>query len=493
MEEVMKGTKFEDIQSDLPDTDLQQLLLRGFSRRVSRREVRHLGRAFTVVERRKGRRRFILWPQAVNDAVAAFGFKSEMSLQFPTEQIHYGSHAVCFDLTCSFWQCAIPVEMQPYFCFKVRNEYFAMTVMPMGTRTAPDVMQAIASGLAAHAVSVSGADVTFHVHVDNVRFIGDESEVVGVAAAFTQVCASVGATLNKEEVNAPHTRGDFLGVEFDYTAKTQWLADKTVQKVREAKQTFNDDNATIQDFASAYGILRYASRMLQVPLAQFYVPIKFARRRSADGYDPGKPAAVWQSAKPGFNKWCDHVIRNVPVSPPKTSPADVVLVTDASLTGWGAVLFTSDGAYHCAGGRWSEAHESGDMSVLETRAVRLAVAHFAELITGGSLKLCVDNTTTQQCLLKGFSASYTLNKEVEEALKEVANVSLKCFACAYVVSAENVADAQSRGREVDIIKVTELASSLGLQGGAQGRRKRNVSDGKVPMARNCPALASAIR
>eukprot|EP00757_Euglenozoa_sp_SAG-D1_P000034 gene35-biopygen8828 len=55
------------------------------------------------------------------------------------------------------------------------------------------------------------------------------------------------------------------------------------------------------------------------------------------------PVLAYYCTRPGLVKWLDHILDNVPV-PVKSIPTDndrFVLATDASVDGWGGVLFDS--------------------------------------------------------------------------------------------------------------------------------------------------------
>jgi len=58
-----------------------------------------------------------------------------------------------------------------------------MSVLVMGSRSSPEIMNLICEAVAQFAVQ--GTSVKFQVHVDNVRFVGGPEELALVRKAFT--------------------------------------------------------------------------------------------------------------------------------------------------------------------------------------------------------------------------------------------------------------------------------------------------------------------
>ena len=120
------------------------------------------------------------------------------------------------------------------------------------------------------------------------------------------------------------------------------------------------------------------------------------------------------------------------------------LFTDASLTGWGAILTSPLG--HCAvvGGPWSAPESAEHINVLEAAAVRNACSAFRERWSrGDSVLPRVDNTSALGSMRKGHSA----NAATAEAVADVALAMREDgipVEWRYVASADNPADSVSR-------------------------------------------------
>jgi hypothetical protein len=100
-------------------------------------------------------------------------------------------------------------------------------------------------------------------------------------------------------------------------------------------------NATM---LSLVGTLFYASRALRHNVAGEWYAIKFLRKRMAqlkhlDALE--QPVRYWAGMKTQLARWAEQVLENRPTAHPVDGPAEpLVLFSDASLQGWGAVVIT---------------------------------------------------------------------------------------------------------------------------------------------------------
>ena len=132
----------------------------------------------------------------------------------------------------------------------------------MGQRIAVDVAHTATEVIASFEMP---GGVRCDIYVDNVRFLGNNREdVITAATTFIERCRQVRATLNEVPACNPdgspldaraaatalvHTKGEFLGVEFDYEKKTVKLGPKSVAKLALLKATFdNEAKAPTQEF-----------------------------------------------------------------------------------------------------------------------------------------------------------------------------------------------------------------------------------------------------
>jgi hypothetical protein len=200
-------------------------------------------------------------------------------------------------------------------------------------------------------------------------------------------------------------------------------------------------------------------------LAQYFVVTKFLRRLTskfvAGTLGLHDVVKIWPMASAVWRRWLVQLAANPWTKHPAFEiPHTMVLVTDASTSGYGGVLFDeSTGEFYETAGVWDSVVDPAQMPQKETDAVTLALRRFKKTLTNcASLLLLIDSTTAAHALRRGTSKSEALAESVKSALEELpANCEVKV---AYIPTHENPADPLSRGRSSDS---KELAS-LGQKG-----------------------------
>ena len=200
--------------------------------------------------------------------------------------------------------------------------------------------------------------------------------------------------------------------------------------------------------------------------------------------DNSSPANIWDCAKNDLKRWITMALINQWTSHPKFGgKVEYVLATDASLYGWGAVLFIeSTGEIHILGGKWDKKYGSAEINELEAKAVGLALQGFKKYIDQTAVKtflILVDNTASMYALKKGRSKAWELNAAVLFTLEQLPKDA--AVHVAYIDSNTNKElgpDLISRGRTNEL-NLEELPSKLGQMGRRLARMSLRVA---VPRA-----------
>ena len=437
------------------------------------------GKVFEVVEEKEGalRLRIIFWPFQLNDEFWA-AFTSGIELKPIFEQmaeVHAGDWAACFDLKCAFLQFPLAPGVQPRYGFVGPDgTEYVMTRMVMGGVPSAEICD-VALKILAH----TSAAVNVTTHIDNVRFTGDRSAVAAAAAEFRDRCRRCNVTLNDEPENEPHQRGKFLGVEYDYGAKTVCLAEKTRLKLRAWLGRL--DALTFGDVASLFGNLMWASTVTSFPLQTVYYSIKYFRRRLSHlqrfQSDHDSPTTVWPCVRVQLEAWMQALIDSGPQTPNGycALDAEVSVFTDASTSGWGGFLLDHrTGEIKSCGGKWCI--PGRHINQLELEAVRQVTERFRNYLVGAAVRLYIDNTSALATIQRGRSNSYWLNQQLLTLAPIVHE--FKSLRVDYVASADNLADAPSRGRAAEWT-TQQLPSPAG--GGVF------VRDARPSARRSCPS------
>jgi hypothetical protein len=429
----------------------------------------HVGRLFFVAEDHKERRRPIFWPRTLNAQVTEVPTPPLEDVVAAARDLTPGGWARCFDLSASFFQVELPAAVRRHFTFRTADAWWRFKRLVMGARWSPEVLQAIVECIASEAAQRVGltAVVRIVVHIDNVRFWSQRRQDCDkVADEFVKLCLAAGITLNKEITNAPHQHGDFLGVEYDYRRAVVCLTGAKRTALEGKRKILASAAATYGDILSLFGMCAFASRVLRIPLARYWPVVKFVRRRAA-AFATGvialtSRANLWPSAAACWQDWIDSLLSNTPVSHGSRSlPTEHhVVFTDASLSGFGAVLCTAAGDIAHYAGKWTHIpgleHElaSSDINALEMKAVDLAVGRFRAQLRNAPVLILVDNTSTMHVLRKGHAREHRFNKYAADALTNLSGLG-EVFV-GYIATDENPADPLSRG----IQPPTEMVSLI---------------------------------
>ena len=453
-------------KSNARQEDLKTLLDADIIEKCTKQEIRVTGNIFSVVEEHKKRRRPIFWPKSLNAAVADQKPDVQLRDAIQHAQIARDVWAATFDLKASFFQVELPAQTREFFGLHTEFGCFRYKRLPMGFSASPYVMHAITS-LAASAGSQAG--VRTDVYIDNVRFTSkSRDKVVDASDKFVAFCKEHGITLNKEEGNAPHRQGEFLGLEYDYENGVVRLGAKSINKLR---TTTIAQTATRREYLQLFGLMLFATRALRVHPAKFFSQIKFIRKRCCTG-DLDETVAMWPSAAKGFDIWLKILSRNTPTRHEIGEPStpDALLFTDASVTGWGAVLVRGSGVFSVAG-RWAKPITCAEICEYEARAIALAVERFSDALGDAkTITIRTDNSAALFTLKKGVAREFELNRAIAECAESFRRFCPNAAVYVnHVATAENPADPLSRGRPYEQ-QVLSTLRARGVVGSGELKR-----------------------
>ena len=165
-----------------------------------------------------------------------------------------GSWAVCHDLASAYYQGELHPDVRPYYGVKIAGKEYVATRMVMGGVPFAEVCD-----FALKALAHNTADVTTLTHIDNLRYVGTEKEVVAANEQFLITAAEAGVTLNQEECNTPHRAGVFCGVNYDVESGTVHLTEKMCKKIGEAAADSLSHTITNERVFVIFGLLIWAS------------------------------------------------------------------------------------------------------------------------------------------------------------------------------------------------------------------------------------------
>jgi hypothetical protein len=442
----------------VPDDDVSALLASGLVTRFVGSHA-HVTLFFTILELAKGRRRPILWSR---DYLEQSDYQSEFSLD-PCAQytalVNDGTHAAAFDLKASYTQVKMP-EDSNFVIIDEHGNAYRLERMPYGIDAASEIMQIIVEQLAA--MSAAKADVVKTVkcktHIDNVIGVSNAADVSKWADAVQATALKYRITLNDEPCNTPSRHLEFVGIDMNFGTKRVHLRKRFIDNL----PTVEDGLRSYQDLESLVGKLMYAMAVLHIRQHEYHFFFKTWRRRLARLNRPrtDNSALGWRE-KPVFTSTVRGALERMVATVRKNEPVMIfprrvatvkdlkghqytdvpIIVTDATLDGFGAVLYEKGTVVASVGGSFSQRAPS--MAVAESAAAAAAIARFADRIRGCTFVLLIDNTTTENAVRNGFAKHASIDLAVDMIETMLADLNAKVLV-ARVASGDNVADAPSR-------------------------------------------------
>lgn len=358
---------------------------------------------FSLPEPEKLRRRWISFPKEQNEC---------MQINIPMTSLADIKNGILFDgavladIAAYYQHFKLAPNKQHYYAFRVGDTCYVLTTFPTGHSHCTGAAQTLSKALS------NNTRNPCCVFNDNFRTVGTQEEALNDMRVIYKAAEYVGITFNDATTELRFVKEyDFLGVHCNHIAKTIALTDKSVRKLKRIEEslTANYDALTFDDIRSILGFQIFASTVLEHQVTPYFHIFKFFRRRARTVVRPKQRVHPWKSIKLTWISWTRELLANTPININKVARrrSPCILYTDASQSGWGAVLFI-DGRVYSYGNRWAE--NSRHINELEAWAVQNALNHFSQHLQLRDITLLVDNSSVHATLLKGRSKNYVLNQ-----------------------------------------------------------------------------------
>ena len=469
--------------------DCEIRVANGIIRRVSAAEAltrptKGVMRSFTVVElnkgpQGKGRRRAIDHPAEQNDACYAAGYKSEVDLQHCSAYLD-GVFQECgcvSDIHASFYGLELPAEARAYYRFRdeAGNLYEATRSM-MGHTVTAEIQHLITSIVAGHPGYVKpefAAPCIVKVWIDNVRYTGTRALVAKAREKLIVSAAACNVAFDVAEVSTSY---EFIGILFNHINHTVCLGSKTRGKLPASIP----NTMRAGDLEGLVGRLIFAAAVRQQPLVNNWWALKWTRRffnklnRGALSVDD--VVRLDGIHRGSLEHWLatacvPHVVNRA------LHGNTATLFTDATLTGWGAVVIFDNDRMLVSGGRFLGDQSVGDICRKEAWAVDNALESFADALRGISrINLFVDNTSVVAAMRRGMPRADSLVDPIKSAWEKIIGSKTTLFAD-YVSTHINPADAISRGENTVNVDATKHAMRTLAENNNQGHKNQRKGAG----------------
>jgi hypothetical protein len=213
--------------------------------------------------------------------------------------------------------------------------------------------------------------------------------------------------------------------------------------------------------------LMYASQVVDVQPGQFYFAMKTYRRSASKlstGVSPEMMIKLSPCVQRQFAAWIAAAMLNPPTTPPMANAtATYAMYSDASMSGWGAVLVNlTTREVRSVGESWDPTMKGFSINVLECEATVRGVYAFREQMRGTHIDVMIDNTSVEAAVRRGYARAGRLNAVVSKLNESLRAERIHIRYARYIASKSNPADAPSRGQPIsdaDVLKINDLLSA----------------------------------
>ncbi|KPA79559.1 TATE DNA transposon [Leptomonas pyrrhocoris] len=324
------------------------------------------------VPEHKGRRRLITQP-ALNgpvrkETVPKILRPSRLGIR---QDLAAARYMFQIDFDAFYEAIPLPESVRNFFVFRVRSQFFRCCTLPTGARWSVAVGQAITSKI----VDID-TPVFIHTMIDNILIAGRIGQEGAFCSAVRRIVeriktARLKTTPSTEEVEAlsdarlldlakgPNT---FLGEEYEWREDRR-VVRNSVKSVAKLKLALQKTAYTNRQFVSMIALIMYMLHTTRLNPAGSYYLMSVYRGIFAQ-VDRGRlwdePLAfVSEKAKEALATLGEKLLRNdwwdiAPriATPMDDSAYDLIVYTDASRMGWGAILSWRDGTTESMQQRW---------------------------------------------------------------------------------------------------------------------------------------------
>lgn len=385
-------------------------------------------KGFSVGEIKKNRRRPIFWP----DLNKSIGKNMLLPNKLPSRErtradcISSSTSVVStqFDFTSFYDQIALPPAISRFFSFKGKQ---CLGQLPMGFRPAVEVAHAITMAICdfVYLDPSLASSVNTSCYIDNVRFVGEKEKVKKAAKIFLERCKEVGAILGEEHPPLVQ-EDDFLGEHYNYVTKTRKITDKVMEKIKYVEKELdkmNEEKISFRRLAAMFGVLFYASDVINAPLCFYFNALRFFRSEmskvtSKAHWDEEVQEVFNAEAHKEMQLWINFLKTNeaVPIIDeedteeyPFVSP--LTLYIDSSAFGWGGISIF-EGGIKMFSGEWGPAEQGinlGSSVCAEPLGIQKVVGQ--ALFTGvKEVVIHTDHLPLVYAGNRGYGKAYTYNE-----------------------------------------------------------------------------------
>ncbi len=341
---------------------------------------------YFVVPKKDGGLRPILDLWLLNRSVSRLKFRM-LTVKQVVSQIRSEDWFVTIDLKDAYFHVSILPSHRKFLRFAFRGKAYQYRVLPFGLALSPRTFTKCVDAALAP-LRLQGIRILNYID-DWLILAHSEQMAVRHRDVVLAHMKELGLRLNaKKSVLSPFQRTTYLGVVWDSTTMQARLSPARIESILNTVRRVREGlSLTVKQFQILLGLIAAASNV--IPFGLLYMrPLQWWLK--SKGFSPrGNPfrmIKVTRRCLRALDMWRKPWFLSQ--GPVLGAPCRrVTLATDASLTGWGAVM-----SGHPARGLWSGHHLTWHINCLEMLAVFRALKHFLPDLRNHNVLVRTDNT-----------------------------------------------------------------------------------------------------
>jgi len=351
-----------------------------------------------------------------------------------------GQWATSVDLRDAYLHIPIHPEDQRFLAFSFQGTDYVFQALPFGLSTAPRAFTMVCRSVVAY---LRRMGLTVYAYLDDWLIVsGSEAEARRHTELVVSLLERLGWLLNRDKsALVPSQRVVYLGADIDFVAGKAGPSEERVGTITQLASEFPAKALRpAREWLRLLGVMaslvdvvpfcRLRMRPLQFCLLRQYRPARDSLRRLISLDSSSAEVLLWWAQPSIVSSGCPFQ---------DTRPLRS-LVTDASLSGWGAVC-----GQESTLGLWSAEESRLHINVLELEAIYRAVLHWGETLRGHQVTVMTDNSTAKAYINRqGGTRSWELFVLTRSLLERCESLQISLRAV-FLPGKENViADALSR-------------------------------------------------
>ena len=393
--------------------------------------------------KKDGSFRMILNLKAINADVTYKHFKMD-SFQSALLLISPNCYMTSVDLKDAYYSVPIAMADRIYLRFWWQQVLYQFNALPNGLALAPRKFTKLLKPVFAKLRSLGFASTSF---IDDSLQVSDTYEKsLDNVLATTELFISLGFVVHPDKsIFKPTQQIVYLGFFIDSVKMMVYLTKERAKSIQElCKAILKAKTVQIRTLAKIIGKL-----IASFP-AVLYGPLHFrwleenkkaALKDSKGDFDAF--TVLTDSAKNELSWWINNVL--IACKPISTKEPDLVIESDASMTGWGCFCQNVS-----SGGVWLPEEAEHHINYLELLAAFLALKCFEDKLRGFHVRTLLDNATAVCCINKmGTSHSILCNQLTLDLWSWCIDRNIWISAAHLPGKDNKVADAESRKINLD--------------------------------------------